>query len=236
MTGQRTWMRVEAPGTFRGHALEARIDGDHFVGWENADGRWSLEVNGARPVPCRDWAEVRRIAERGRARAPNPLDPLTATAAAGGMAFAMRYFLMHNPTECTMGTPFAPAPPYREGDCVWLEDEGGWRYAPANLPGAAGDIALWTGQYDGRRGQYNPEQFKAAFKRKIYDQGYREGQQRAGELTVLCVVKSVWLAKPPRQDRYGNVWLLARPGYRGRVRRATRRARLPFPVQVMEAV
>jgi hypothetical protein len=160
MSGKRTWSRVEAPGTLRGHALEAKITGDHFLGWENADGSWFLATNGSDPVRCRDWTEVRQIAEGGGARASNPLDPLTATAAAGGMAFAMRSFLMDNPSD----------------------------------------------------------------KRRYLSE----------EHAVLYVVPVQWLTKPPRRDRYGNVWLMARAGHRGRILRAVRRARLPFPVQVME--
>lgn len=43
------------------------------------------------------------------------------------------------------------------------------------------------------------------------------------------------LARAPKCDRYGNVWLMVRPGFGGTVRRAIRRARLDFPVQIMEA-
>lgn len=78
--------------------------------------------------------------------------------------------------ECKLTPPFAPAAPYRHGDCVWLQDEGGWRYAPANVPGAAGDIALWSGQYDGRRGNYRGNEW-SGFQRDVYDQGYEEGQR-----------------------------------------------------------
>jgi hypothetical protein len=116
-----------------------------------------LATDGAQPVRCRDWSHARELAEGSRQN--NPLDVFTATAAAGGMAMAMRSFLMNNPGD----------PP---------------------------DDAQ----------------------------------------VVLRVVPSQWLARAPRRDRYGNVWLLARRGYRRRVKRAARRARLPFPVQVMEAV
>lgn len=156
MTGQRTWRRVEAPGTFRGHALTAAMDGRRFTGWENRDGTWSLSVDGSPPVRCEDWSEARRLAEGQKEN--NPLDALAATAAASGMAMAMRHFLMSNPRRT-------------EGDA---------------------------------------------------------------EL-VLHVVPLSWLARRPRRDHYGNVWLLAKRGFRGKVARATRRARLPFPVQIMEA-
>ena len=161
MTGQRTWRRVEAPGTFRGHALEATVDGNRYVAWEQRDGRWSLSINGARPLSKPDWAEVRRIAERDRSNAvaQNPMDPIIASAAASGMAFAMRQFLIANPASA--------------------------------LP---------------------PEQ------------------------EVLRAVPPAMLARPPRQDRYGNVWLLTRRGQYSRVRRAVRAARFGFPVQIMEAL
>jgi hypothetical protein len=165
MTGQRTWMRVEAPGTFRGHALEATIGGNHFVAWENSDGGWSLSINGSDPLPKAGWAEVRHVAERDRSQAvayqQNPMDPIIASAAASGMAFAMRQFLIANP---------APN--------------------PGNPPA-------------------------------VHD--------------VLRAVPASVLVRPPRQDKYGNVWLLVRRGHRGRVRRAVRSAHFPFLVQIMEA-
>lgn len=98
MAGQRTWHRVEAPGTYRGHALEAMIDGNHWYAWENPDGSWSLRRNGAGPEIEDNWAAVRRAAE---GPAKNPMAPAVATAAAAGMAMAMRHHLINNP---------APAP------------------------------------------------------------------------------------------------------------------------------
>jgi len=97
MTGQRTWKRVEAPGTYRGHALEATIDGTRFVGWENKDGTWSLSANGGDAVRYADWQKAREGAEQGRAE--NPFHPLLASAAAGGMAIAMRSYLLNNPGD-----------------------------------------------------------------------------------------------------------------------------------------
>lgn len=77
------------------------------------------------------------------------------------------------PGSCNHLTPpFAPAPPFRVGDCVWLEWEG-WHYAPNDVPGAAGDMVLWTGQYDGLYDQH----FQGSdFLPNVYKQGYEEGK------------------------------------------------------------
>lgn len=68
--------------------------------------------------------------------------------------------------------PFAPARPFRHGDCVWLEWKG-WEYSPNNVPGAAGNMVLWSGQFDGLYGQpFVPEEY---FLPSVYAQGYEEG-------------------------------------------------------------
>jgi hypothetical protein len=43
------------------------------------------------------------------------------------------------------------------------------------------------------------------------------------------------VSRMPRADRYGNVWVAVAPGQGRQARRAVRRARFPFPVQVMES-
>ena len=43
------------------------------------------------------------------------------------------------------------------------------------------------------------------------------------------------VVRGPRADRYGNVWIMVGRGYGRVARRAVRRARFRFPVQVMEA-
>lgn len=163
MAGQRTWHRVETPGTFRGHAMEANIGGSQWRGWENPDGTWSLSVDGGEPVVKRDWTDVRTSAERSQ----NPMNPMLAGAAATGMAIAMRDHLINNP-----GAP--------------------------------------------------PES-------SIYSSGY--GKHRA----VMDALGRVPVVKGPRADRFGNMWIMVGRGYGRVARRAVRRARFRFPVQVMEA-
>lgn len=82
------------------------------------------------------------------------------------------------PGSCRHLTPpFAPGPPFSAGDCVWLEWEG-WVYSPNNVPGAAGNMVLWSGQYDGLYDQpFVPHEH---FLPNVYIQGYEEG--RAGRL------------------------------------------------------
>jgi len=80
------------------------------------------------------------------------------------------------PGSCTHLTPpIDEVAPFRHGDCVWIPDEGGWKHRPANVPGAAGDIALLNGQHDGRRGHWRPDRFRTGFQRSVYEQGWREG-------------------------------------------------------------
>ncbi len=102
MAGQRTWRRVEAPGTLRGHALEANVNGAHWRGWENSDGSWSLSINGGAPTSRPSWAAIRGAAD---GRVANPMAPMVASAAATGMAIAMRDHLINNPAPAVPQSP-----------------------------------------------------------------------------------------------------------------------------------
>ncbi len=166
--GQRTWRRVDAPGTHRGHALEATIGGNRWSGWENPDGTWSLRLNDSAPVVKRNWTEVRQAAERQ----PNPMSPVLAAAAAAGMAMAMRDHLIRNP-----GAPL-PTGPMTCDDAIAV----------------------------------------------------------LGVLGQVGVGGTGYVARPPRCDRYGNLWVMVRPGYACAARREIRRLRLGVPVRIMEAV
>ena len=68
MTTQRIWRRVEAPGTFRGHALVADLHGVRWYAWEQRDGSWGARRGDGAPIPFGTWTELRTTAERG----PNP--------------------------------------------------------------------------------------------------------------------------------------------------------------------
>lgn len=62
---------------------------------------------------------------------------------------------------------------------------------------------------------------------------YSSGYQKHRDL--VSALRTVPLVKGPRADRYGNLWVMVGRGYGRMARRAVRRARLRFPVQVMEA-
>lgn len=68
MTTQRIWRRVEAPGTFRGHALVADLHGSSWYAWEDRDGTWAARRDGTNMVRFPSWTELRTTVER----APNP--------------------------------------------------------------------------------------------------------------------------------------------------------------------
>lgn len=73
MTTQRIWRRVEAPGTYRGHALVADLHGVRWYAWEMHDGTWRATrgEDGGRVSPWTSfptWTDLRTTAER----APNP--------------------------------------------------------------------------------------------------------------------------------------------------------------------
>ncbi len=91
--------------------------------------------------------------------------------------------------QCQLSPPFAPAPPYRHDDCVWLEWEG-WRYAPK---ATKKDMARWSGEYDGRyRQPFRPE----VFPRNVYAQGFREGQRHQRNRNVMRVAQRPAVPRP----------------------------------------
>jgi len=98
--GQRVWKRVEDARTPQGHLLEADVGGYVWQAYQQADGQWVLTGGGYQaPLYFREWSDVRAFVEGGAATAPqpNPIDPLTAAAAATGAAIAMRSHLVNNP-------------------------------------------------------------------------------------------------------------------------------------------
>lgn len=199
MAGQRTWHRVEVPGTFRGHAVEATIGGNHWRGWENPDGTWSLSMNGSDPVTKRDWTDVRTSAERP---VQNPMNPMLAGAAAAGMAIAMRDHLINNP-----------------GVMSWEESRGPW--GSGNYNRAMSDPLAVT----------SPMLPAMAPLPGVSPHSSKFSRHRA----VVDSLGGMPVVRGPRADRYGNVWIMVGRGYGRVARRAVRRARFRFPVQVMEA-
>ncbi len=76
MSGSRTWHRVEAPGTYRGHALTASLGGEPWTTWENQDGSWALRYGGGEPLRVDDYESARELAETHRTQAPPAENPL----------------------------------------------------------------------------------------------------------------------------------------------------------------
>ena len=56
-----------------------------------------------------------------------------------------------------------------------------------------------------------------------------------GILGQVGLAGTQYLARRPKCDKFGNVWMMVRPGFGRAARRAVRRARLPFPVKIMES-
>lgn len=98
---QRVWKRVEAPWAPQGHLLEADVGGFVWQAYQQPDGTWALTGGGYQaPLYFQEWQEVRAFVEGGGgAPLTNPIDPLTASAAAAGAAIALRSHLVNNPEQ-----------------------------------------------------------------------------------------------------------------------------------------
>lgn len=146
---QRVWKRVESPDAPQGHLLEADLGGFVWQAWQMEDGQWTLQGGGfAAPMVFPEWQDVRLFVEKGLFN--NPVDPITATAAAAGMGIAMRHALMANPQQREV-----PRGRLRGWD---------WAYDVGFRDGAAS----------------NPDRAKmlSGPARSRYARGYREGSSR----------------------------------------------------------
>lgn len=149
---QRVWKRVESSDAPQGHLLEADLGGFVWQAWQLDDGQWQLIGGGFQsPMLFPEWQDVRLFVEKGLFHNParrNPVDPITATAAAAGMGIAMRHALMSNPTRpVTRGS----------GPTDWAYDVGFRDAAASNSDRSA---------------------MLSGAARSRYARGYREGRRR----------------------------------------------------------
>lgn len=89
----------------------------------------------------------------------------------------------------------------------YLDNEGeeGRKYG-SGIPGDAGDVAYFYGIADGMGGRHKPEQWSEAFQLKIYEQGWREGNQQKNDPESQPKRARCYGLADARMQRYNDRW------------------------------